>query len=214
MHSPREDFTTDDYSSSSDESTLPSTSEPTPDRNQQPARVPSLAFAAADNPATPRGPGRPSIPRLGLKFQGDTPQGSEQSQPQLSKPGSTEQIASPSRASVVPQLQLVGQNVESTSDRSAPGRSFRRAHSQRKSFRQSPKPLFTIQLASDALSMTADKFQRPEYMHMSHTEAVKQFCATELGIKQGAIRLFQLQEVTELFDTPAQLAISIEGSGN
>lgn len=216
FRSPREEVTTDDYSS--DDDSQPSTSDYSPDRNQQHASVsPPLASADQRNLSQQR---RPVIPMLGLKLPGKDQQHAQP--PTL--PVVMNQIAAdtapetaPSGSTTIPVLQLtksLSRNTDSSSsDQPAPARSLSRLHSQRSSSRQSPRLLYTVQLASAALSVNAPTLQRPEFKQLSRLEAVRQHCATELGIRQSAIRLYQLQEVTELTDSCVHLAVAVEGSG-
>ena len=213
LRSPRDDLTTDDYTSSSDES-QPSTSDCSPDRDQQQPRV----LAASDKHLAQQR--RPNIPTLGLKLQlAEQPDAQLPTSPASAgqqKAANTESDTGTSANAAAPTLQLsrsTSQNTETGTDRSTPGRSLSRLQSQRKSSRQSPAPLFTIQLASNALIMNANAFLRPEFRPLSKIAAVKQHCATELGIRQSAVKLYQLQEVTELSEGCSQLAIAVEGSG-
>lgn len=215
LRSPRDDPTTDEYSSSSDES-QPSTSDCSPDRDQQP-HVQSSAAASDRFSAQQR---RPNVPMLGLKLQLAKQQDAQlppsPASARQQKAADTEPDNGASGSAAVPALQLsrsMSRNTETGTDRSTPGRSLSRLQSQRKSSRQSPTPVFTIQLASNALTMNPSTFQRPEFISLSKIEAVKQHCATELGIRQSAVKLYQLQEVTELSDGCTQLAIAVEGSG-
>ena len=211
LRSPRDDPTTDEYSSSSDES-QPSTSDCSPDRDQH--HVPPSASASDRHSAQQR---RPNVPMLGLKLQLAKQQlPTSPASARQQKAADTEPDTGASGSAAVPALQLsrsMSRNAETGTDRSTPGRSLSRLQSQRKSSRQSPTPVFTIQLASNALTMNASTLQRPEFRSLSKIEAVKQHCATELGIRQSAVKLYQLQEVTELSDGCTQLAIAVEGSG-
>lgn len=215
FRSPRDELTSDDYSSSDDDS-QPSTSEYSPDRSHQQSAVPPAASERQGGSAHQH---RPAVPMLGLKMPAQSQQ--EVQPPSLPAatrqhpPADTETNAASSSAPV-PSLQLprsFSRGTDNSRDASAPSRSMSRVQSQRKSSRHSPRPLYTIQLASDALTMDAATLQRPQFREMSSLEAVKHHCATELGIKQSAIRLYQLHEVTELTDSSLQLAIAVEGSG-
>lgn len=78
------------------------------------------------------------------------------------------------------------------------------------------QPMFTVQLASEAFSIESGALQESTYSSMSQAQAVKHFCASQLGLKSSAIRMFELHEVTssEAFSEGCiKLAIAVDGSG-
>lgn len=78
------------------------------------------------------------------------------------------------------------------------------------------QPMFTVQLASEAFSIESRALQEPSYRGMSQAQAVKHFCASQLGLKSSAVRMFELHEVTSssaFSDGCIQLAIAVDGSG-
>lgn len=78
------------------------------------------------------------------------------------------------------------------------------------------QPMFTVQLASEAFSIESGALQESTYSTMSQAQAVKHFCASQLGLKSSAIRMFELHEVTssEAFSEGCiKLAIAVDGSG-
>lgn len=216
FRSPRDEVTTDDYSSS-DEDSRPSTSDCSPDRRQQQSAAPIVDTESHRNSAQQR---RPAVPTLGFKVPALQQQASQPSSLSLS---GSQHIATGADSSpgamtgaAMPSLQLprsFSRGTDSSAEISAPSRSLSKLQSQRKSNRQSPRSLYTIQLASDALTLDTATLQRPQFKGLSTVDAVKQYCATELGIKQSAIKLYQVHEVSELTDSSTQLAIAIEGSG-
>ena len=77
-------------------------------------------------------------------------------------------------------------------------------------------PLFTVQLASEAFSIHDEDLQDHRYSSLSQTQAVQQFCATELGLRLSSLKFYELREVQSLAECSegcTQLAIAVEGSG-
>lgn len=79
------------------------------------------------------------------------------------------------------------------------------------------QPMFTVQLASEAFFIESGALQESTYSSMSQAQAVKHFCASQLGLKSSAVRMFELHEVTSssaFSEGCIQLAIAVDGSGN
>ena len=79
-----------------------------------------------------------------------------------------------------------------------------------------PLPMFTVQLASEAFSIESGALQAHSYSSMSQAQAVKHFCASQLGLKSSSVRIFELHEVqssAEFSKGCTKLAIAVDGSG-
>ncbi|KAL3142693.1 hypothetical protein ABBQ38_002995 [Trebouxia sp. C0009 RCD-2024] len=80
---------------------------------------------------------------------------------------------------------------------------------------QHPMPMFTVQLASEAFAIHSGALQEPSYSKMSQTQAVRNFCASQLGLKSSSLKFFELHEIeppTEISEGCTTLAIAVEGS--
>lgn len=102
------------------------------------------------------------------------------------------------------------------SGRDQPEQSLYKADSHNQPGHQHPTPMFTVQLASEAFSIPSGALQEPCFSSVSQTQAVKHFCASQLGLKSSSLRVFELHEVESLTvfsEGCTQLAIAVEGSG-
>ena len=206
-----EGFTTDDFdsdtSSTSDTDVLESDSSP---EHALSSRVPALALGNTQS-SQHAGQRRPAVPSVPL--------------PQAKSAGSSMPAQQPAS---VPRLTLQADQAVSRSDAEVTetipvetaevsGRDHQELYAADNSAKRGQQTaMFSVQLASEAFSIHSEQLQTDRYSNMSQTQAVKQFCASELGLKFSALKFFELREVqslAECSDGCSTLAIAVEGSG-
>lgn len=195
-----------DYSSTSDTDVPESDSSP---ERAHSSRIPTLALGQTQSSQQTR-QRRPAVPSVSL--------------PQARSAGSSMPVQKPAG---VPRLTLQADQAMSRSDAEVTetetaevsGRDHQELYAAGNIARpgqQTANPLFSVQLASEAFLIQSEQLQRDEYRNMSQTQAVKQLCASELGLRLSALKFYELREVqslAECSDGCSTLAIAVEGSG-
>lgn len=207
------DETESNYSSGSDQDLPDSDSSPERARN---SRVPALALgnAAPSDQVKQRRPVVPAFRMPAAKSQGDV---ECEKQPVTCQPVSlprrsvqTDQ-AMTNNTSEVAETSALQEAEPSGQDQSEP-LSYRVGQPGHKR----PLPMFNVQLASEAFSIDSGALQEHSYSSMSQAQAVKHFCASQLGLKSSSVRIFELHEVessAEFSEGCTKLAIAVDGSG-
>ena len=200
-------FDDSDYTSGSDND-LPGSS-------SSPERVPSskVPVLALGGPAVAQHR-RPAVPLLGLNLtavqQSSPSQQATSQQSYGTPPLQADPIPAQSEAESAAGTSQQLAEVSERHDRAQP---LSRAGSHR---RPGQQPVFNVQIASEAFIISGEALSKPEYRHLSQSEAVKQFCSARLGLRLDALKFYELREVqtmAECSECCTQLAVAVEGSG-
>ena len=210
-----ETYEESDDSSGSDND-MPGESGSSPERSQE-RRVPKLALGGA----ILAGPGKSqrfAVPPLGLSSSAATAEESTARQqpashqsPDAVSPQADQTLARKSSNATAEAPAQPGDAV----DRHDSEQHMSRASSQRRPSRQLTAPQFTIQIASEAFVIHPDALDQPQYHHLPQLEAVKQICATRLGLRGETLTFYELrkvQSVTECSASSSQLAVAVQES--
>lgn len=203
------------YGSSSDQDVPDSDSSP---ERAHSSRVPALALGVALPSGQPK-QRRPVVPAFRLPEAKLRDSVDSKMQPLVSEPVSLPRLSLQTNQTMTGD-KLEGaetSNMEKAepSGRDEPDSSAYRTDTHGVSH-QHATPMFTVQLASEAFAIHSGALQEHPYTNMSQTQAVKHFCASQLGLKSSSLRFFELHEVetwTEFSEGCTTLAIAVEGSG-
>ena len=207
------DETESDYSSGSDQDLPYSNSSPERARS---SRVPTLALGIAP-PSDQVNQRRAVVPTFGMpaaKSQGNT---ESAKQPVMRQPVSFPRLS-------LQTDQAMTNNIHEVTETSAlqeaepSGRDQPEplSYRDRQPSHERPLPMFTVQLASEAFPIASGALQEQSYSSMSQAQAVKHFCASQLGLKSSSVRIFELHEVessAEFSEGCTTLAFAVDGSG-
>lgn len=207
------DETESNYSSSSDQDLPDSDSSPEHARS---SRVPALALGmppSADH-AKQRRPVVPAFRLPAAKSQGKV---ESEKQPVMRQPVSLPRLSLQTDQAMTNDIPEVAE-TSALQEAEPSGRDQPEPLSYRdeQPSRQQPQPMFSVQLASEAFSINSGALQEHSYSSMSQAQAVKHFCASQLGLKSSSVRIFELREVlssAELSEGCTKLAVAVDGSG-
>ena len=207
------DETESNYSSGSDQD-LPE-SDSSPERARS-SRVPALALGIAP-PSDQVKQRRPVVPAFRMpvaKSQGNT---ESEKQPVMHQPVSLPQLLLQTDQAMTNDIHEVAE-TSALQEAEPSGRDQPEPLSYRdgQPGHERPLPMFTVQLASEAFSIDSGALQDHSYNSMSQAQAVKHFCASQLGLKASSVRIFELHEVessAKFSEGCTMLAIAVDGSG-
>ena len=208
------DETESNYSSGSDQDLLDSDSSP---ERAHSSRVPALALGSAppSDQVKQRRPVVPAFTMPAAKSQGKL---ESEKQPVMRQPVSLPRLSlQPDQAMTNDIPDIAETSILQEAEPSGRDQPEPLSYRDEQPSHQQPVPMFTVQLASEAFCIESGALQEHAYSSMSQAQAVKHFCASQLGLKSSSVRIFELHEVessAEFVEGCTKLAVAVDGSGN